>query len=114
VRAKRVLPWSKLAGFHALVLWQVWQVVPKPAAAWFGLVVAAYLAWWHERQSLGIAVYRPPGWHFAQSVRSCAPVSEKRVLLWSKFAGFHAPVLWQSAHCVENREAAWFGFVVAA
>jgi hypothetical protein len=32
VSGKRVAWWSKLAGFHALVLWQFWQVVGNDEA----------------------------------------------------------------------------------
>ena len=39
VSGKRVRLWSTLAGRQAFVLWQVSQVVEKPPAAWFGLVV---------------------------------------------------------------------------
>jgi hypothetical protein len=45
-----------VAGRHALVLWQLWHVVGYPAAAWLGFVVAAYRAWWHELQSVGVPV----------------------------------------------------------
>jgi hypothetical protein len=44
-----------------------------------GFVVAAYRAWWHELQSVGVPAYRPPVWHLAQSTLEWAPVSGKRV-----------------------------------
>jgi hypothetical protein len=31
--------WLNVAPVQAVVVWQVWQVVGKPAAVWFGLVV---------------------------------------------------------------------------
>ncbi len=34
----------EVAPVHAEVVWQVWQVVGKPAAAWFGFVVELYIA----------------------------------------------------------------------
>ena len=42
--------WLKVAGDHAgeAGLWQVWQVVGKPAARWLGFVVAVYFALWQE------------------------------------------------------------------
>ena len=43
----------------------------------------------------------------------CAPLSAKRVWLWSNVAGFHAFVLWHVWHVVPNPDAAWFGLVVA-
>ena len=39
-----VLPWSKVAGTHAVVPWQPAQVVGNPAATWFGFFVAWYFA----------------------------------------------------------------------
>ncbi len=37
-------PWVKE---ESVFLWHVSQVVGKPAARWFGLVVRSYCAWWH-------------------------------------------------------------------
>ena len=46
VRGKRVVLWLKLAGVQPFVVWHVAHVVGKPAATWFGFLVAWYLAWW--------------------------------------------------------------------
>ena len=40
--------WLNVAPGHCVVLWQVSQVVGKPAATWFGLVVDLYSGAWQE------------------------------------------------------------------
>ena len=89
-------------------------MVGKPAATWFGFLVAWYLAWWHETQSVGVPVYLPPTWHWAQATRWCAPVRGNRVLLWSvKDAGRQALTLWQESHLVGNPAVTWLGSFTA-
>ena len=107
------MPWSKVAGVQPFVVWQVAQVVGKPAATWFGFLVAWYFAWWQETQSVGVPVYFPPTWHCAHGTCWCAPVSGNRVLLWSKVAGLQPFVVWQLAQVMGKPAATWFGFLVA-
>ena len=38
-RGNFVFEWSKLAGFQAVVVWQLAHVVGKVPATWFGFVV---------------------------------------------------------------------------
>ncbi len=44
-------PWFQSA---SVALWQVSQVVGKPAAECFGLVVASYFGLWQPKQSFGV------------------------------------------------------------
>jgi hypothetical protein len=103
--------WLKLAGFHPAVVWQLWQFVGKPCAAWFGAIVELYVGMWHPAQSLLVPAYFPETWHLAHSTVACLPVRPNDV--WLKLAGFHPTGVWQFWHDVGKPCVAWFGAVVA-
>ena len=69
--------WLKTAPCQDLVLWQVAQSVPKPAAAWLGLVVLRYLERWQLEQAMDSLVKTPPAWQVAQASPECPRVSGK-------------------------------------
>jgi hypothetical protein len=64
---------------------------------------------------VGVPAVRPPAWQRAQAVAAWAPVSGKRVVLWSMpVAGRQPLVVWQPSQALENppdvctgRRAAW-------
>jgi hypothetical protein len=61
VSGKRVRAlWSKLAGVHPAVVWQVSHAVGNPEAVWFGLVVFWKLARWQPEHWAAVPAYRPP------------------------------------------------------
>lgn len=70
VSRKLVLEWSKLAGSHALVVWQVEQIEPKTAVCEAGRL-------WHEAQMVGAPANVVVGeaWHRRHVTDRWAPVS---------------------------------------
>ena len=44
--------WSNVAVSHDEVEWHTSHVSGKPDAAWGGVVVRVYFAWWHEAQAV--------------------------------------------------------------
>ena len=54
VSGNAVVPWLKVAPSQRVVVWQVVQVVEKPAAACGGVVVPLKSVWWQEMQVVGL------------------------------------------------------------
>lgn len=96
--------WMKFAPCQPAVLWQVLQLVEKPAAAWFGLVVA----WKSGRWQLTQSVERPvntPGvvWHSLQLTLPWPAVSGKLAGCTNE-AGVQDTGVWQRLQpCVSPR-----------
>src|SRR5512144_2517612 len=102
VSGNTVLLWSKLAGCHAVVLWQIVHCCEKPPATWFGFVVLLKSFRWHDTQAVLAELSAPPVWQVEQDSVACAPVRLKPVLAWSNFAPSHCAAVWHAEHSVGN------------
>ncbi len=109
--------WLKVAWFQSasVALWQVSQVVAKPAVECFGFVVASYWGLWQPTQSRGVPVKTLFLWQAAQGCVLWTPTSGKTGA-WLNVAWFQSAsvALWQVSQAVPNPAAECFGLVVAS
>ena len=63
---------------------------------------------------MGVPANRPPTWQRVHSTPTWAPVSGKRVRLWSMVAPGHCSVVWQFWQVSGKFAARWLGLVVAS
>src|SRR5207253_9604394 len=66
--------WSNFAPAQPVVLWQVAQVVGKPAVLWFGFAVRSEERRVGEAQSFGVPASLPLIWHCWQGMLSWSAV----------------------------------------